>query len=256
MVIKKDLPKQGEILTAVITSIRPNSAFAKLEGYDKEGMIHISEVANGWVRDIRKHVKPGQKVAVKVTRVDPIRGYISLSIKAVGESQKSAAFKEKHLEKRAEKMLEMAASSIGKSLKEAQDEIGQLAIDKFGSLYGAFEAAIKKPEKLEKAGLPESWIEAIKKISEKTISQKEFEFRASVEMQSLEGNGIDKIKKILEAVEGKHVKVSYISAPKYLAHYSAKDAKKAEKSFTNILEDAQKQAKDSGVRMEFKIESQ
>ena len=104
MAEKKRLPEVGEILTATIINIRPNSAFARIEGYDKEGMIHISEVANGWVRDIRKHVKEGQKVAVKVVRVDPVKGYISLSLKGVGETQKSAAFREKHLNKKADKM--------------------------------------------------------------------------------------------------------------------------------------------------------
>ena len=53
--------------------------------------------------------------------------------------------------------------------------------------------------------------------------------------------------------EKKKVKISYISAPKYTASYTAKDAKKATKSFTSILEKSQQSAKDNHVTFSFKI---
>ncbi len=250
---EKKLPKTGEILTATITNIGANSAFAKLEGYDKEGLIHISEIARGWVKDIRKHIKKGQKVAVKVVRVDPYKGYISLSIKAVAESQKSDAFREKHLQKSAEKMLEMLAKSEKKTTSQLTKEM-ESGIDTLGSLYKVFEKSNKTPEKLEKLGLSNSLIKAIQKIAEKNIKQKQFIFKADLEITSLEKNGIQQIKKTLKDVEKKKVKVSYISAPKYTAQYKSKNAKRAQKAFETILNDAEKQAKQIGVDFSFKLE--
>ncbi|MAH42937.1 hypothetical protein CL614_04415 [archaeon] len=250
---QKKLPKTGEILTATITNIGTNSAFAKLEGYDKEGLIHISEVAKGWVKDIRKHVKKGQKVAVKVTRVDPYKGYISLSIKAVAESQKSDAFREKHLQKRAEKMLEMLAKDIKRTTSQIEKEL-ESSMDTIGSLYKVFEKSNKKPEKLEKLGVSDSLIKSIQKIAEKNIKQKQYIFKADLEVTSLKQDGVKQIQKTLKEVEKKKVKVSYISAPKYSAQYKSKNAKRAQKAFETILTDTEKQAKKDGVNFSFKIE--
>ncbi len=250
----KKLPKVGEVVTATITSIQPNSAFAKLEGYHTEGMIHISEIAKGWVKDIRKHVKTGKKVAVKVIKVNPYNGHISLSLKAVADSQKSDAFKEKHLHKRAHKMLELAAKDQNKTLEQALEEVGQILEDTFGTLYKAFETAVKKPEKIEKTSLSKPWKKAIISIAEKNIKKKSFIFKADLEISSKDAQGIEKIKSVLKQIEKKKVKILYISAPKYTAIYEAKDAKKAQKSFTNILEKAEKSAKDENVQLAFKIQ--
>ena len=87
MVRKRGLPTNGEIVICRITRINPNSAFATLEEYEKEGMIHISEISRGWVRDIRKHLKVGQTIIGKVINVD--RRGIGLSIKRIDLKQKN-----------------------------------------------------------------------------------------------------------------------------------------------------------------------
>ena len=57
---KSGIPRRWEIVICQITKINPNSAFAKLVEYDKTGMIHVSEVASGWVRDIREFLRENQ----------------------------------------------------------------------------------------------------------------------------------------------------------------------------------------------------
>ena len=47
MVKRNNMPQMGEFVICKITRINPNSAFAILEEYDKEGMVHISEVKRG-----------------------------------------------------------------------------------------------------------------------------------------------------------------------------------------------------------------
>jgi len=55
-------PRQGELVIAKVVNVGPYSAFAELEDYEHTGMIHISEVSSGWVRDIRRYVKTGDTV--------------------------------------------------------------------------------------------------------------------------------------------------------------------------------------------------
>lgn len=71
----------GAILEGKITSITKFGAFVALSD-GKSGMIHISEVANGFVKDINDFLKIGQTVSVKVCSVDE-KGRIALSLKQV-----------------------------------------------------------------------------------------------------------------------------------------------------------------------------
>ena len=69
----------GEILEGKVTGILKFGAFVDL-GNGKSGMVHISEVANTYVNDIKDHVTEGQTVKVKIISIAD-DGKISLSIK-------------------------------------------------------------------------------------------------------------------------------------------------------------------------------
>lgn len=80
----------GAILEGKITSITKFGAFVELSD-GKSGMIHISEVTDGFVKDINEFLKIGQTVNVKVCSMDE-KGRISLSLKQVdSDNQKNAA---------------------------------------------------------------------------------------------------------------------------------------------------------------------
>lgn len=68
----------GSILEGTIVNITNFGAFVEVEG--KTGLVHISEVSDTYVKDIRDYLKEKEKVRVKVISVDD-NGKISLSIK-------------------------------------------------------------------------------------------------------------------------------------------------------------------------------
>ena len=68
----------GAVLEGKIKSITNFGAFVSLPE-NKTGMVHISEVANAYVSDIRQHLSEGQDVKVMVIGTD--NGKINLSIK-------------------------------------------------------------------------------------------------------------------------------------------------------------------------------
>ena len=71
----------GSVLPGKVTGITKFGAFVAL-GEGKSGLVHISEIANTYVSDIRDHLSDGQEVTVKVIGIDE-NGRINLSIKAV-----------------------------------------------------------------------------------------------------------------------------------------------------------------------------
>jgi S1 RNA binding domain protein len=78
--------KAGNIIEGTVINITNFGAFVDVEG--KTGLVHISEVADTFVKDIRQHLKEQDKVKVKVISVDE-NGKISLSIKQAMPQKKS-----------------------------------------------------------------------------------------------------------------------------------------------------------------------
>ena len=71
-------PEIGSILEGKVTTITKFGAFVALEG-GKSGLVHISEIANAYVNDVREHLQEGQEVKVRVLSSE--NGKLSLSIK-------------------------------------------------------------------------------------------------------------------------------------------------------------------------------
>jgi S1 RNA binding domain protein len=72
-------PNIGDVLEGKITSITKFGAFVALPD-GKNGLVHISEIANAFVSDVHEHVTEGQTVKVKVIGINE-QGKINLSIK-------------------------------------------------------------------------------------------------------------------------------------------------------------------------------
>lgn len=74
----------GAIVEGKITGLTAFGAFVSLPD-GKSGMVHISEVSNTFVKDIKEFLKEGQEVKVKIVAISD-EGKISLSIKKATES--------------------------------------------------------------------------------------------------------------------------------------------------------------------------
>ncbi|MEE8191048.1 MAG: Tex family protein [Candidatus Scalindua sediminis] len=74
--------KSGMVLEGCVTNVANFGAFVDI-GVHQDGLVHISEVANEYVRDIKGHVSVGDIVKVKVLDVDVERKRIPLSMKRI-----------------------------------------------------------------------------------------------------------------------------------------------------------------------------
>lgn len=74
----------GSIIEGTVTNITSFGAFIELEG-GKVGMVHISEIADGFIADIRPYLKEKQQIRVKVIGVND-KGKYELSLKQVNKA--------------------------------------------------------------------------------------------------------------------------------------------------------------------------
>ena len=74
--------REGMVLPGIVTNITAFGAFVDV-GVHQDGLVHISQLANKFVRDPNEVVRLNQKVMVKVLQVDADRKRITLSMKEV-----------------------------------------------------------------------------------------------------------------------------------------------------------------------------
>lgn len=82
----------GDIVEGKITGIKPFGAFVAIDD-DNQGLVHISEVSHGYVKDINEYLSVGQQIKVKVLSIDEDAGKISLSIRKTEPEPKRPARK-------------------------------------------------------------------------------------------------------------------------------------------------------------------
>lgn len=72
--------REGMILPGIVTNITAFGCFVDV-GVHQDGLVHVSQMANRFIKDPNEVVKVHQKVQVKVTEVDIARKRIALSMK-------------------------------------------------------------------------------------------------------------------------------------------------------------------------------
>ena len=228
-------PDSGELVVGKVDDITDFGVFVDLEEYeDKRGLCHISEVASGWIKNVRDHVREGQTVVAKVLDVNEGSQQIDLSIKDVNEHQRKEKIQEWKNEQKADKWMAIA---FGEDIDD--EEYGAIAnalLAEFETLYDSFEqAAIHGSEALEDVDLDESEIDVIVDTARQNVSVPYVNVTGYVDLRSPAGNGVDDVKEALKAAEGEgevrdeiELTVTYVGAPEYRIKVKAPDYKTAE----------------------------
>ncbi|MDD2212431.1 MAG: S1 RNA-binding domain-containing protein [Clostridia bacterium] len=108
----------GVILEGVVTGITNFGAFVELPG-GTTGLVHISEVADTYVKDVKDFLKEKDKIKVKVINIDE-KGKIGLSIKQVNPPKGTAnSYRERS---RGRLNTETFEDKLAKFLKESDEK--------------------------------------------------------------------------------------------------------------------------------------
>lgn len=79
--------KVGDLIIGKVNKIRPYALFLTFEN-GQNGLLHISELSDNYIRDIEKYGTIGDEIKVKVLSIDPTNGFLRVSYKAVPEEER------------------------------------------------------------------------------------------------------------------------------------------------------------------------
>ena len=109
---KPQWPEAGDLVIATIETVTDYGAYAKLDEFDKRGLLHVSEISSSWIRNIRDFVRENQKMVLKVLRVDAEKGHIDLSLRRVTKRERSEKTKSWKKDRKAEALLRSVAEKL------------------------------------------------------------------------------------------------------------------------------------------------
>ena len=239
---KKGFPGEQELVLCTVTKVLPNSIFVILDEYEnKEGLIHISEIAPGRIRNIRDYVSEGRKIVCKILTVNKDRNQIDLSLRRVTLQQRLAKETDLKEEKAAEKLLEAVAKNSKIDMKKLYDSAGVKIIEKYGSLFKGFQEVVVNGENvLIEAGMDKKVAASIAEIVKERIKQPEVKINTILNIKNPGENGVELIKdtlikaKELAAKNKYNMKIHYLGSPRFQFVVTAIDYKTAEKALENV----------------------
>ncbi|MCB9359403.1 S1 RNA-binding domain-containing protein [Candidatus Woesearchaeota archaeon] len=238
---KTGFPEDGELVLCTITKVQPNSVFVSLDEYGKGGMIHISEISPGRIRNIRDFVKEGKKVVCVILKINEERGHIDLSLRRVNEAQKKKKVEYIKQLQKAEKIVEFVAKQhklqTEKYFKEILDKISK----DYDDLVAFFNDIVNADVKAKDYGIDNA--EQLEEVVKQRIKPPEVMIEGNFTVQIYAEDGLDVIKKAFSNLDS-NLKTSYLGGGKYHISIVAPTYKEAEEildpakdNITRVLEE-------------------
>lgn len=221
-----EFPEVGDLVIGTVSDVFPYGAFVKLDEYNKVGMIHIKEISSAWVKNIRNHVREGQKVVTKVLKVVPDRGHIDLSLRRTTAQQRKWKIQQYKRKKKADKLLEYYAQEYNLNTEELEKNIVNPIEQKYDTILEGMEEIIRNKELIEI--IPEKYRESFYELLLANVEIPSVEITGYLDITCAHRNGIEIIKHALMDIEGNGVTVQLVGTPRYMVKVEAEDYKTAE----------------------------
>jgi translation initiation factor 2 subunit 1 len=258
---RPEWPEVGDLVIATVVRITDYGAYVRLDEYDKEGLLHVSEVASRWVRNIRDYVREGQKVVLKVLRVQADKGQVDLSKRRVTKRDKKEKIQSWKKDRKAEGLLRTAAEKLNISFEEVYEKAGALIENAFGDLHEGLEKTAKDGvDVLLDLGISKELAVTLEEIAKDKIQISLVSVKGILELQNPQPKGVLVIKDTLKhaqevgEAEDADVNIYLVSPPKYRIVVSAEDYKSAESVLETAANSAVEFISNNGGKGSFKRE--
>lgn len=257
LVRSDEWPEVGELVVSSVNRLTGHGAYVVLDEYQKEGFLHISEISSSWVKNIRDFVHEGEKVVLKVLRVDPRRRHVDLSLRRVTKRERREKLLLWKRNKKVESLLRSASERLGTPLAEIHEKARVPLEEAFGEVYEGLERAARDGvEVLLEQGLPKDLAEALTEIAKEKIKISMVKVKGNFRISCSRPDGVHRVRDALlkakgvKVPRGTGIKIYVVSPPKYRIEVTATDYKEANtimKKATETAVDAIEKAGGQGV---------
>ena len=235
-------PEQDEIVLCKVTKIYPNSVFVELLEYGRSGIIHISEVSPGRIRNLRDYVKIDRQIVCKVLRLDKDKGHIDLSLRRVHSTQRREKLDEIKGELKAESLVKNLAKKLNTTTEKLYKQLSDTILKEYHLLYFCFRDVVSGEVNLEKLGLDKNVAKELKEAILEKFKPKRITIQGEVQIKTYHPDGVERIKKTLTEIEtvSNTLKLFYLGGGRYKVILEDFDYKPAEINLKKVQDILQK----------------
>ena len=191
-------PDVGDLAIATVKRVVDYGAYVRLDEYEGiEGLVHISEISTTWVKHIREHVREGQKLVLKVLRVDRERAQVDLSLRRVTGREKTDKMLEWKRSKKADSIIKGAGERL-KADAETTEKMRLLLYEKMENPYETFQESVEEGDSVfSKLGITPEWAAALAEVAKSKVKLEKASLTATIELTCRSPEGIEAIRTAL-----------------------------------------------------------
>lgn len=251
--MSEKFPEEEELVVATVKDITRFGAYLKLEDYPYTAFLPISEVSTRWIRKIDDVIRVGERVVVKVIRVDKKTKSVDVSLKDVSLSERRLILAEWEKNRKGRKLIEVFCKKFNLKVDEFLKEIENLRKDE-ETIYDALERLIINSNAMKKLKIPDELREKFYEFLSKRVKPKVYVYKAVISASFKGKGGIYRIKELLSGIEeeakkaGINVKITLIASPRYLVKFSSYLPETIRRNADKIIELSRKKAEELGVK--------
>ena len=244
---KKGFPHVNEIVLCIVTKITSNTTFVKIPEYEKEGVLTISEIAPGRIRNLRDHVVEGKTIVCKVLRTDENHRRVPIQV-----------MKSKLEKIKKENYAERIYLDIAKELNSDKDTLFEKTykpiFENYETVFEALYDIMLDDKKIDIfEDLNDNEKEVFIRIINDRIKPEEVIFKEKFELTSTNENGVqlirDSISNSLEPLNYDKFNVYYLAAGRFGVTINHDDIKSAQKLFNSFKDNLIKEAKEHDLKI-------
>lgn len=229
--IRRGYPEVAEVVMCTVTKVYPNSVFVNIDEFGQlSGMISISEISPGRIRNIRDFVSEGKVIFCKVLYVNRERSHVELSLRRVSESMRRGKSNELKKELTAEKIIEFVAKKHGKTEEQLYHEISPKIFLKYKYICELFDevagAGATLDEYVPDKAMAKDLVETIKQ----RLKPAEVKLQGTISISSYLPDGVYLIREaFVEIAKNKTITIHYLGGGKFNIEIVGTEFKKMEK---------------------------
>ncbi|MBI2668746.1 S1 RNA-binding domain-containing protein [Candidatus Woesearchaeota archaeon] len=231
------MPEEDEIVFCKVSKIFPNSVFVDLLEFGTQGMIDISEIAPGRIRNLRDFVTQDRQIVCKVLRIDQRQGHIDLSLRRVNSHERAGKLEEIKQELKAEALVKSLSEKLKVTFPELYQKISPPIFKEFSHLYLCFKEVVAGAVDLQKIGIEQKIAQELTTAIIDKFKPQKIAIGGEIKMQTYASDGVDKIRSTLLVIEkiSSTIALFYLGGGRYKLTIEDVDYKPAEQTLDKIV---------------------
>lgn len=246
--IKDGFPQVNENVLCIVSKIYGNTVFVKIPEYEKDGVLTISEIAPGRIRNLRDHVVEEKRIICKVLRVDESQNRVDVSLRRVNLQARKVKNEELKKEDFANKVYEDVAQKTNTTKDELFEKTYEYIFEHYDLVFEALYEIMLDNSKIKHfSNLSIKEQDEFVVVVNDKIKPEEETLKKSFKLSSLEQNGVINVKNAIHKAESitnySNMKIYYVGAGEFEVIITHEDIRSADRVFKTFIKELEVQAK-------------